>query len=739
MKSSFFTILLSFTALVVAFFAAYFSVFGLGQLFVGAWLMATILFSALEFGKLVTISYLNQFWQIMNKKLRLWLSIIVIFLMIITSIGIYGFLSSAYTKTSSDMDVVNSNISLIDKKIEIKERERKSIEEIIKQKNERIKTLNDLRKSQEVRLDSLYMRGRIQAAKQTEASIQKASDDIDKCNTDIATQNDKISVINDSLSTYEMSKTEQNQSSAARDVGTLKYVAKSFGLPMDTVVTILILLIMFVFDPFSVALIIAANETSKRIGKKKKENKLETDSDPDVEEEPESEEPSIWSKLLTKIKPKKKDKVEDKEEKVEEEYPSFSESDIPFEEPLDEITPELPNDFYDEPESVKDDITLKEPVVSEVIPEFHYEIESVQEEKTELIDDVEVLEPTTIETNVLIEEKREPLVLEEYKPEEPEPEKKIEDEDLNKIIQEKLENILPKNGELDNIKKKVDENIDTVKDDINNVKGDINNVKETVESTKEDINSLKSNVDEIKETTETMKEEINSNIESVKDEIMNSVQDTMENMFDKMKDMMESMNDKKKDEEEPESIDREEDDFWDVKEVEDGSVYPVFNTRDYIANSEVKQVVRNYKEFKNLKWISFPSATQIEPYIFLDCSKLESVDLPLVTSTEGSFKNCIKLKEVNMPKLTMVGEYTFYNCQNLESLELPNAKIIDDYAFGHCTKLEYLDISNANVFGDNIFDGIKDQKIKIKMKKEFIDDDNFVQLVTLNDVEFEFV
>ena len=104
--------LIAFSALSVSASAAFYSVFGLSHLFAGASTEVIIMAGALEFAKLVCASLLYQYWNIINKWLRAYLISAVFILMVITSGGIYGFLSGAFAET-------NTQSQFLDKQIEI--------------------------------------------------------------------------------------------------------------------------------------------------------------------------------------------------------------------------------------------------------------------------------------------------------------------------------------------------------------------------------------------------------------------------------------------------------------------------------------------------------------------------------------------------------------------------------------------------------------------------------------------
>ena len=96
-KQYFFPFLVALSAFSLAGAAAFFSVTGLSKLFGGAQEAVIIMASSLEFSKLVTASFLHKYWKTIEWKLRTYLTIGTVTIMFITSAGIYGFLSSAYS------------------------------------------------------------------------------------------------------------------------------------------------------------------------------------------------------------------------------------------------------------------------------------------------------------------------------------------------------------------------------------------------------------------------------------------------------------------------------------------------------------------------------------------------------------------------------------------------------------------------------------------------------------------
>ena len=116
MKKRLFPFLIGLAALAVSGSAAFYSVFGLSKLFAGASLQVIIMAGSLEFAKLVTASLLYQYWDTINKFLRFYLSIAVFVLMVITSGGIYGFLSGAYQETATKSEFLDKSLAVLQTK-----------------------------------------------------------------------------------------------------------------------------------------------------------------------------------------------------------------------------------------------------------------------------------------------------------------------------------------------------------------------------------------------------------------------------------------------------------------------------------------------------------------------------------------------------------------------------------------------------------------------------------------------
>lgn len=246
--------LIGITALTIAFVAAFFSVYGIATLFAGAFILTAIMASSLELGKLVTITFLYRYWNKTQKFLRIYLGIAMFILMMITSIGIFGYLSAAYQKSSLEFKASQEKIELIEgQKIYLNDK--------IKQSETRIKTLNDLRATQESRLNealtnSFLTRNPLQLKQlqdQTIEMIKSSDDNIKEEQTKIQSTTDEIQKIDQQVNDMKFS------SAGKKDIRTFQFVADQFGTTLDKVAKWFICTLIFVFDPLAVALILAYN------------------------------------------------------------------------------------------------------------------------------------------------------------------------------------------------------------------------------------------------------------------------------------------------------------------------------------------------------------------------------------------------------------------------------------------------------------------------------------------------
>jgi hypothetical protein len=245
-------------ALSVAGCAAYFSIWGLSQLFAGASVAVIIMATILELAKIVTTTALHTYWDTLAKSLKIYLSISVGVLMLITSVGIYGFLSNAYQTTANKLEIHEGELGVVTAKKLVFENNLVGNNSIIENKTKRINQLSDLRSNQESRIDnteSSREKSRIRT------DINNSNNEIQKLTTEIDELSGKNTILTDSINSYNIKALGvQSGSDIAGEVGPLKYIASLTGVPMANIVNYLILLLIFVFDPLAVALILATNK-----------------------------------------------------------------------------------------------------------------------------------------------------------------------------------------------------------------------------------------------------------------------------------------------------------------------------------------------------------------------------------------------------------------------------------------------------------------------------------------------
>ncbi len=257
----FLTLLTFISAIAISLIAAGYSILGLATLFAGAAVPIIAMGSALEVGKLVAASWLYHNWrEDIPRALKAYLFTAIIVLIFITSIGIFGFLSKAHLDQVRPTGNNEVQIALIDKQI--------------KQQNLIIdraeNTLDRLDKALDVYIAKEYVtRGLKERKKQKEerdflnAEIKKAMDEIARL-------------------TSEKGNIEIEQLKIEADVGPLKYVAEliygdNAKDHFDEAVRIIILILIFVFDPLAVLLLIAANISLRQWRGKRLENQKQKD------------------------------------------------------------------------------------------------------------------------------------------------------------------------------------------------------------------------------------------------------------------------------------------------------------------------------------------------------------------------------------------------------------------------------------------------------------------------------
>ena len=253
-QSRIFPYFVGLAALLVAGSAAFYSVSGLSKLFSGATLAVIIMAGSLEFAKLVSASFLYRYWTKVNTWLKYYMTVGVVTLVLITSAGIFGFLSNAYQGATIEFEKESTKLLY---------------------KEDRLKQLEE---------DKIYLKGELELAisELPENYITAKRKLRGDYNPKVLEVNDEILQIKQEIGDLKTALIETGV-----DVGPAIYLARVFGTDIDTVVQFFIFILIFVFDPMAIALVIAYNitmvnrqrgssgqQSSDRSPKKKKPKRL---------------------------------------------------------------------------------------------------------------------------------------------------------------------------------------------------------------------------------------------------------------------------------------------------------------------------------------------------------------------------------------------------------------------------------------------------------------------------------
>lgn len=227
-QSKSFNKLVGFSALSIAGSAAFFSVYGLSKLFAGAQLAVIIMAGSLEFGKLVAASFLYRYWDKINLAHKIYMTIATVVLVLITSAGIFGFLSNAYQGATVGFE--KESTALIYKQ----DRLDQLLEDKVFLKEELSAAIAELPEN--------YRTARRKLREEYQPQISQINKDIVELKGEVGDL--KIALIETGV-----------------EVGPAIYLARVFDTDVDTVVKFFIFVLIFVFDPMAVIFVISYNVT----------------------------------------------------------------------------------------------------------------------------------------------------------------------------------------------------------------------------------------------------------------------------------------------------------------------------------------------------------------------------------------------------------------------------------------------------------------------------------------------
>ena len=282
-NNKYFQYLVGLSALLIAGSAAFFSVFGLSKLFAGATLAVIIMAGSLEFGKLVGASFLYRYWNSIANWLKVYMTVGVVTLVVITSAGIFGFLSNAYQGATIDFEKQTTTLLY---------------------KEDRLEQLEE---------DKVYLKEELeQAISELPENYRTAKRQLrEEYNPKVLELNDMILGIKQEVGDLKVALVETGV-----DVGPAIYLARAFETDIDTVVKFFIFILIFVFDPMAVSLVIAFNvvvrtENAKNTPIDKQINRYKRRM---IQDKPKKM--TIAKPQLTTVNPENKKPIEDKKVEV---------------------------------------------------------------------------------------------------------------------------------------------------------------------------------------------------------------------------------------------------------------------------------------------------------------------------------------------------------------------------------------------------------------------------------------
>lgn len=269
LKQSIFPFIIALSALSVSTSAAFYSVSGLSKLFAGAAFEVIIMAGSLEVAKLVIASLLYQYWDTINKALRTYLTVATIILVLITSMGIYGFLSAAYQDTYRQLTIKENQVSFLDQKKQFYEKDVIRYDTELERISNNISTLSNAKATSIQVRDTTSSTGLRSTVSTAELRLSQKRIEVEEENRKSVQA--KREVAADSLQKYQLEILDlENNAEVAGELGPLQYLSGLTGISMDKIINYLLLVIIFVFDPLAISLVVAANFAFEHAYPKKK-------------------------------------------------------------------------------------------------------------------------------------------------------------------------------------------------------------------------------------------------------------------------------------------------------------------------------------------------------------------------------------------------------------------------------------------------------------------------------------
>ena len=267
MKDKFLPWFLLFCALGLSGTAAYYSVVGLSIVFVGVALPVIIMGSFLEISKIAIATYLHDKWKETYGVLKIYLTIALVTLSIITSLGIYGLLSTGFQGNIAKLEINEKQV----KNVEIKKKRFEEIKvELTKEKTTLDGDITKLRDglSNNTTTQTVDRKTGQLITKENNNNRKSFEGQLKEAQTRRDTIAKKIDAFNDSITKLDVDILNmESKEIGTGELGAIKYLSEVLGWDIKRTANLFILILIFVFDPLAITLVIATNQAFK--GKRK--------------------------------------------------------------------------------------------------------------------------------------------------------------------------------------------------------------------------------------------------------------------------------------------------------------------------------------------------------------------------------------------------------------------------------------------------------------------------------------
>jgi hypothetical protein len=261
MKQKLLSWFLLFCAVGLSLTAAYYSVMGLSILFASVAIPVIIMGSFLELSKIAITTYLHDQWKKTYTMLKVYLTTALVILSFITSLGIYGLLTTGFQENIFKLEIGGKEVANVqlkrDRFNEIKKEytlEKTTLDKDISQLRNALST-NTTTQTVDKKTGQVISKANTGNRKAFESQLTLALENKTKIST-------KIEALNDSLTNLDIQVLNmESKSQLGNELGAIKYVSELTGMPIKKTANIFILLIIFVFDPLAIILVIATNQS----------------------------------------------------------------------------------------------------------------------------------------------------------------------------------------------------------------------------------------------------------------------------------------------------------------------------------------------------------------------------------------------------------------------------------------------------------------------------------------------